>query len=92
MLQNLLMADHASAIKRIRQNKKRRERNTARLAQLKTAIKKVNHAVQAKDKTKAKEALSACIPLLDKAKQSGLLHWKNTARKISRLTLRINSV
>lgn len=92
MLQNPLMADHASAIKRIRQNKKRRERNTARLAQLKTAIKKVNLAVQAKDKTKAKEALSACIPLLDKAKQSGLLHWKNTARKISRLTLRINSV
>jgi len=84
------MADHASAVKRIRQNKKRRERNTARLARLKTAIKKVDLAVQAKDKTKAKEALSACVPLLDKAKQSGLLHWKNTARKVSRLTTHVN--
>lgn len=90
MLAIPLMADHASAVKRIRQNKKRRERNAARHAQLKTVIKKVSMAVQAKDKTKAKEALSLAVPLLDKA--AGLLHWKNAGRKISRLTRQVNSL
>jgi small subunit ribosomal protein S20 len=86
------MADHASAVKRIRQNKKRRERNASRHAELKTALKKVSMAVQAKDKTKAKEALSLAISLLDKAAQSSLLHWKNAGRKISRLTGQVNSL
>ena len=86
------MADHASAVKRIRQNKKRRERNAARHAQLKTVIKKVSMAVQAKDKTKAKEALSLAVPLLDKAAQNGLLHWKNAGRKISHLTTQVNAL
>lgn len=59
---------------------------------IKTMIKRVRVAVQEKDETRAKEALGRVIPLVDKAVSKGVLHWRNGARKISRLTKLVNTM
>lgn len=86
------MASHKSAIKRMKQNEKRRERNTAARSNVKTAIKKVIGAVGAKDKEEAGKMLTAAIPQIAKASAKGILHKRSAARKISRLTRKVNAV
>src|SRR3989344_8200870 len=81
---------HKSAIKRNRKNKVRRAHNKAALATVATAIKKIKAAVLKKDAALAKEALQKAIPLIDRAAQKKLIHHKNAARKISRLTAQVN--
>ncbi len=83
---------HKSAIKRNRQNKVRRAHNKSALATVATAIKKINAAVLKKDSKEAKAALQQAIPLIDKAAQKKLIHPKNAARKISRLTIQVNTL
>ena len=86
------MATHKSAEKRDRQSKKRRERNIAAKSALKTKIKTVLSAVEAKDKDASAKALKATIPSLDRAAVKGVIHKKNASRKISRLTKKINAL
>jgi small subunit ribosomal protein S20 len=59
---------------------------------IKTLVKKVREAVQEKNEAKAKEALAQVIPLIDKAVNKGVIHWRNRSRKISRLTKLVNSM
>ncbi|MBI3017328.1 MAG: 30S ribosomal protein S20 [Deltaproteobacteria bacterium] len=83
---------HKSAIKRNRQNKVRRAHNKAALATMATAIKKIKAAVLKKDANSAKEALTQAVSLIDRASQKKLIHHKNAARKISRLTVQVNTL
>lgn len=83
------MATHKSAIKRNRQNIKRRAKNTSSRSTLKTAAKKV---LTSKTKEEALKNLRAAISLLAKAGQKKLIHKKSASRKISRLTQRINKL
>ncbi len=83
---------HISAIKRNRQNKKRRIHNKSALSTVATAIKKVKAALLKKDTNSAKAALIEAIPLIDSAAQKKLIHHRNAARKISRLTLQVNGL
>jgi small subunit ribosomal protein S20 len=76
----------------MKQNEKRRERNVAARSSVKTAIKKVVGAVSAKDKEEAGQALSKAIPQIAKAGAKGIFHKRNAARKISRLTRKVNAV
>ena len=57
------MAQHKSAKKRIRQSERRRVRNQAALAKVKTLIKKVHSE---KDKVKAEEVLKEAVSYIDK--------------------------
>ena len=85
------MANHKSAIKRNRQSLERRARNRANKTRLKTAIKAVDAAMaegQGADKVQA--ALVAAVPIIQRAAVKGTLHKKNAARKVSRLTKRVN--
>ena len=85
------MANHKSAVKRNRQSLERRVRNRANKTRLKTAIKAVDTAIaegQAADKVQA--ALVAAVPIIQRAAVKGTLHKKNAARKVSRLTKRVN--
>ncbi|KQC08217.1 MAG: 30S ribosomal protein S20 [Smithella sp. SDB] len=86
------MATHKSAEKRDRQNKKHRASNVAAKSALKTKIKSVIENVNSKDKEKSINALKTAIPALNKAASKGLIHKKNAARKVSRLTKKVNAV
>jgi small subunit ribosomal protein S20 len=86
------LAVHKSARKRMRQNIGRRIRNRHIKTTIKTMTKRVREATQGKDATKATDALTHVIPLVDKAVSKGVLHWRNAARKISRLTKLVNSI
>ena len=86
------MATHKSAIKRNRQNEQRKLRNKSVKSFLRTNIKQVTSAVDAKDAAKARESLDKAVPVIDKAASKGVIHKRNAARKISRLTRAVNAV
>lgn len=83
------MANVPSAEKRNRQRLKRRGRNLYHLTTLRTYVKKVRAAIEAKDAGKAAEALKVAASIIDKAAQRGAIDKKTASRKISRLTLAV---
>jgi small subunit ribosomal protein S20 len=83
------VANVASAEKRNRQRLKRRTRNVYHLTTLRTYVKRVRAAIDAKDNAKAAEALKAAAKVIDKAAQKGVIDKKTASRKISRLTLAV---
>lgn len=86
------MAHHKSAIKRIKQNAKRNARNRHVSSTLKTYIKRVREAVEAKDKEAATAALKAAIPVIDASASKGVVHSSNASRNVSRLTRLVNTL
>ena len=86
------MATHKSALKRQRQNEKKRARNVHIRSTLKTVVKRVRLAVEAKDVEKARTALAEAIPAINKAKSKGVIHRNTASRKVSRLTRLVNSL
>ena len=86
------MAIHLSALKRARQNEKRRVRNLHVKTTVKSTIKKVRSAVEEKDLEEAQKALLKAIPLIQKANSKGVFHKNTSARKISRLTREVNTL
>ena len=86
------MAHHKSAIKRIKQNAKRNARNRHITSTLKTYIKRVREAVEAKDKEAAVAALNNAIPVIDASASKGVIHSSNASRNVSRLTKLVNTL
>ncbi|MFH7325024.1 30S ribosomal protein S20 [Desulfurivibrio sp. C05AmB] len=86
------MANHKSAMKRNRQNVVRRERNRANRSRLKTLVRRVNEAVAGNAPEQAREALQAAVPMIAKAVNKGTIHRNTAARKVSRLSRRVNSL
>ncbi len=86
------MAHHKSAIKRIKQNAKKCERNKHIRSTLRTFIKRVREAAAGNDPNAAKEALAAAIPVIDSAASKGIIHPNNASRNVSRLTRRVSAV
>jgi small subunit ribosomal protein S20 len=86
------LAHHKSAIKRIKQNTKRAARNRHVASTLKTYIKRVREAVDAKDKEAAVAALKAAIPVIDASASKGVVHRSNASRNVSRLTILVNTL
>ncbi|MDF1614622.1 30S ribosomal protein S20 [Desulfurivibrio dismutans] len=85
------MANHKSAIKRNRQNVVRRERNRSNRSRLKTLYRRIDEAMVANSPDQAREALQNAVPMIAKAVNKGVLHRNTAARKISRLTRRVNA-
>jgi small subunit ribosomal protein S20 len=85
------LATHKSALKRHRQNQKRRLRNKIVRSQLKTSVKSYVAAIESKDKTAALEATKAAISTISKTASKGVIHKKTASRKISRLTKKVNT-
>jgi len=86
------LAHHKSAIKRIKQNAKKCERNRHIRTTLRTFIKRVREAAAKNDPTAAKEALAAAVPVIDSAVSKGIIHPNNASRNVSRLTRLVNSM
>ena len=80
------MANHKSAVKRVRQNAKRNEINRSNRSKLRTQIKKLRIAVSNTDKPQSTELLNPTVSLIDKAVNKGLIHRNTAARYKSRLT------
>jgi small subunit ribosomal protein S20 len=83
------MANHKSAVKRIRQNEKRRAINRASRSAMRTEIKKLRTALTLGDVEKAQQVLPAIVSVLDRSIQKGVLHRNAAARYKSRLTRRV---
>lgn len=86
------MANHKSALKRVRQSENRRLRNKAVKTRVKGVIKSVRQAVEAGQAGEATKALGAAIPVIDKAASKGVLHRKTASRKISRLSKQVHKL
>lgn len=86
------MATHKSALKRHRQNQKRRLRNKIIRSQLKTSVKSYVTAIESKDKAAAQEAAKAAISTISKTASRGVIHKKTASRKISRLAKKVNTL
>ena len=86
------MANIKSQIKRIGTNEKAHQRNMSAKSAIRTAIKKVKVAVEAKDAKAAEELLNKAFVLIDKSVSDGVQH-KNTAdRQKSELSRLVNSI
>lgn len=81
-----------SAIKRARQQEKRRSRNLVVLRAVKKDAKAVTTAVAAADTKAATEALQAATSELDRAVKKGVLHQNTAARHKSRLAKLVNTL
>lgn len=81
-----------SAMKRVRQAKKREARNRAVKSTIKTFIKKVEAAINTNNREEVPKYLKIAIKLLHRAASRGILHKNTVARKISRLTKKANTV
>ncbi len=86
------MANIKSAKKRILVNQKRADRNKSIKSGVKTAIKKVNTAINANDKAAASTALTAATSAIHKAATKGVYHKNTASRKVSRLAQAVNKM
>lgn len=79
------MANKLSAKKRIRQNKKRWERNRIYRGRARTHIKNVRAAIEEKNLDLARTEAEKAVKSLDKAAVKGILHKNNVARRKGRI-------
>lgn len=86
------MATHKSAKKRIRQTERRTVINGARRGRIRTFVRKVEEAIESGDRGQAESAMRNAMPELHRGVLHGILHKNTAARKISRLTKRINGL
>lgn len=86
------MANHKSALKRDRQNKKKYLRNKAVKTRVKSAVKDVRLAEGEKSKEAILISLNAAKSVIDKAAKKGVIHKNTAARKIARLSKFVNTI
>ena len=86
------MANIKSEKKRILVNRTKAERNKAIRSNVKTVVKKVYAAIEAKDKEAAAAALLVATSTIDKATSKGVYHKNYASRKISRLSKAVNQM
>ena len=86
------MANHKSALKRIRQTAKRTERNRFYRTRIKNIVKAVRAAIEANDKEAAASALKVANQQLHKFVSKGVLKKETAARKVSRLHQAVNAL
>jgi small subunit ribosomal protein S20 len=80
------MANHKSALKRARQNEKRRAYNRIYRTRARTLVKQARIQIhEKKDVEEARRATREAIRDLDMAASRGVIHKRNAARRKSRL-------
>ncbi len=75
------MPNIKSAKKRVLTSQKRNEINTAKKSRVKTAIKKYNAAIEAKDVALAEKLLPETMSVIDCAMKDGIFKANTAARK-----------
>ncbi|MEN5178985.1 30S ribosomal protein S20 [Comamonas odontotermitis] len=82
----------ASGRKRARQNVKLNAANTSLRSKYRTAIKNVEKAVAAGDKTKATELFAKAQSVLDTIADKGIFHKNKAARDKSRIAAKVKAL
>lgn len=83
------MPQHQSAVKRVRQNEKRRNHNRKLRSKLRTLVNKV---LEATDKEQAQTHLKEATSYVDKMAAKGIIHDNNAARKKAKMTKHVNNL
>ncbi|MFD2202567.1 30S ribosomal protein S20 [Shivajiella indica] len=83
------MANHKSALKRIRANEAKRLRNKYQHKTTRTFIKRLKLTT---DKAEAQELLKTVTSMIDKLAKKNIIHKNNAANKKSKLTKLVNSL
>jgi len=86
------VANIKSAKKRAKQAAVRNARNSAQRSMLRTAVKKVIKALDAKDASGAEAAFAVAQPILDRFSSRGLIHKNKAARHKARLNAHIKAL
>lgn len=79
------MANHKSALKRIRQNEKRRLHNRVYRNRARTLVKQAREAIESGNADEARKATRIAARDLDTLASRGIIHSRNAARRKSRL-------
>jgi len=85
------MANHPSALKRMKQNQKRRLRNKSYRSRINTTIKNIFTALDDKENETARLHYRQALARLDSAVNKGIIHRKTASRRISRLTKKVEA-
>ena len=83
------MANHKSALKRIRSNEAKRLRNRYQHKTTRTFIKRLRNTT---DKSEAQELLKKVSGMLDKLAKRNIIHKNKAANNKSKLTRLVNSL
>ena len=83
------MANTKSAKKAARQSARRAVVNKSRRSRVRSAMRKVEEAIAAGDRSQALATMSEAEPALIRAAQKGIVHRNAARRKVSRLAHRI---
>jgi small subunit ribosomal protein S20 len=86
------MANHFSALKRVRQTEKRTARNRVSASRLRSALRSMRESLEKGDKTAAGQTYRETVSALDKAIQKGVLHENTASRYKSRLSKRLSAL
>ena len=80
------MAHTKSALKRIRQDKKRNARNQSVKSTVRTATRAFRETLEEGDAAKSQASLRTAVKTLGKAATKGVVRKQTASRRISRLT------
>ncbi|WP_194972446.1 30S ribosomal protein S20 [Aquiflexum lacus] len=83
------MANHKSALKRIRANEAKRLRNRYQHKTTRTFIKRLKSST---DKAEAQELLKTVTSMIDKLAKKNIIHKNNAANRKSKLTKFVNAI
>ena len=86
------MANTPSAKKRAKQAEKRRSHNASQRSMVRTYIKNVIKAIDAKDAALAATAYTLAVPVIDRMADKGIIHKNKAARHKSRLNGHIKAM
>ena len=84
------MPNTKSAIRRVRRVKKQTQINRIRKSKYKNAVKQMEMLLKSKDKEKIKKNFNKFQSILMQVAKSGIINKKTAARKISRISNKIN--
>ncbi len=84
------MPNTKSAIRRVRRVKKQTQINRIRKSKYKNAVKQMEMLLKSKDKEKIKKNFNKFQSILMQVAKSGIINKKTAARKISRISKKIN--
>ncbi|MEC7241437.1 MAG: 30S ribosomal protein S20 [Myxococcota bacterium] len=86
------MANHKSAIKRIKQNSKQRSRNRYYRSTMRTQLKALTAAIDEGNAETAKAELVKATAIVQRLAGKGIIHRHQAARRISRLAKAVNAL
>ncbi len=86
------MAHHKDAIKRNKQNAKRRTHNRHYRTMMRKQIKSLRSAIEAGDTEAAQVQLRATISTIDRVASKGVIHRNQAARRVARLNAAVKGM